>query len=178
MIIWWVFNQCGAFLNQWKVFLKRASLNFNFERNEGFDKGWLKKLYLSDLTYVLDDLKFIGKLIQRSKTSMLMTSSNSEVLEIELRFEVETFVLNFFWYYSGLLCRKYQEVGKWFADFSAIVNFRGNSAFNWRAYESRRTVCRLWYTIQSRRMGCRLQISWWPYNAGVKPANETPTSTL
>ena len=78
------------------------------------------------MTSVLGDLKFIEKFFQRSTTSMLMTSSNSEVLEVELRFEVETFVLKFFRYCLGLLCRKYQEVGKWFADFSVIANFRGN----------------------------------------------------
>ena len=115
----------------WRIigecFRRCCKFEFNSEWNEGYDKGWLKNSYLSDLTSVPDDLKFIGKFFKRSTTSMLMTSSNSEVLEVELRFEVETFVLKFFWYCSGLLCRKYQEVGKWFADFSAIANFRGNS---------------------------------------------------
>ena len=96
MIIWWVFNQCGAVLNQWKVFLKCANLNFNFEWNEGFDKGWLKNSYLSDVTFVLGDLKFIGKFFQRSTTFMLMISSNSRVLEVELRFEVWKFCFKFF----------------------------------------------------------------------------------
>ena len=41
------------------------------------------------MTSVPDDLKFIGKLIQRSTTSMLMTSSNSDDLEVKLRFEVD-----------------------------------------------------------------------------------------
>ena len=95
MIIWWVFNQCGAILNQWKVFLKRVEsvfeackFEFNFEWNEGYDKGWLKNLYLLDLTFVLGDLKFIRKIIQRSTTSMLITSLNFNNLDIKLRFEV------------------------------------------------------------------------------------------
>ena len=49
----------------------------------------MKNSYLSDLTSVLDDLKFIRKLIQRSTTSMLMTNSNSDDFEGKLRFEVE-----------------------------------------------------------------------------------------
>ena len=61
---------------------------FNFEWNEGYDKDWLKNSYLPDLNFVPDDLKFIGKQIHRSTTSMLMTSSNSEVLEVKLMFEV------------------------------------------------------------------------------------------
>ena len=52
------------------------------------------------MTSVPGDLKFIGKFFQRSTTSMLMTSSNSEVLEVELRFEVGIFILNFFCYCS------------------------------------------------------------------------------
>ena len=66
-----------------------CKFEFNFEWNEGYDKGWLKNLYLSNLTSVLGDLKFIGKLIQRSTTSMLMTNSNSDNFKGKLRFEVE-----------------------------------------------------------------------------------------
>ena len=84
-----MFNQCGAVLKQWKVFFEACKFEFNFEWNKGYDKGWLKNLYLSNLTSVLGDLKFIGKLIQRSTTSMLMISSNFNDFGDELTFESE-----------------------------------------------------------------------------------------
>ena len=48
------------------------------------------------MTSVLGDSKFIGKFIQRSTTFMLKTSSNSEVLEVELKVEVKGFWFQFF----------------------------------------------------------------------------------
>ena len=59
--------------------LELSKLKFRFEWNFGFDRGWLKNLYLFDVTPILSDLKLIGKYIQRSTTFMLKTSSNSEV---------------------------------------------------------------------------------------------------
>ena len=46
---------------------------------------------------VLDDLKFIENLFQISTTSMLMTSSNSNVFEGELTFEGEKKISETFW---------------------------------------------------------------------------------
>ena len=68
--------------------LKCANLNFNFEWNEGFDKGWLKNSYLSNVTSISGNLKFIENFFQRSTTSLSTTSSNFGVLEVKLRFEV------------------------------------------------------------------------------------------
>ena len=71
-----------------KSVFEACKFEFNFEWNKGYNKGWLKNSYLSDLTFILDDLKFIGKLFQRSTTSMLMISSNSNDFKGKLRFEV------------------------------------------------------------------------------------------
>ena len=62
-----------------KRVLELSNLSFRFEWIFGFDMGWLKNLYLCDVTPVLGELKVIRKIFQRSTTFMLKISSNSEV---------------------------------------------------------------------------------------------------
>ena len=89
---------CDDMSNCWisDCIIEVCKFEFNFEWDEGYDKVYWKILYLSDLISISDDLKFIGKFFQRSTTSFLMTSSNSNDFEGELRFEFEKFCFKIF----------------------------------------------------------------------------------
>ena len=72
-----------------------ANLNLIMNEMKAMTR-FIKKLYLFDLTSILDDLKFIEKLFQSSTTFLLMISSNSINFEGKLRFEVGNFGFKFF----------------------------------------------------------------------------------
>ena len=78
------------------VSLKSKTLNLTLNEMKVMTKDIKKNSYLSDLNSVLDDLKVIEKLFQRSTIFLLMTSSNSIDFKGELKFEVRTFILKFF----------------------------------------------------------------------------------
>ena len=66
-----------------------CKVEFVFWKRWRLWQGWLKNLYLSNLTSIPNDLKFIRKFFQISTTSLLMISRNSNDFKGKLRFEVE-----------------------------------------------------------------------------------------
>ena len=115
-------------------FLKFANLNLILNEMKVMTRDIKKNSYLSGLNSVQYDLKVIGKLFQRSTTSLLMTSSNSIDFEDELRFEVRQFCFKIFLKLFDFTMEVYQEVDIRFADFRASVDFNENSMFQNSAY--------------------------------------------
>ena len=86
----------------------------NLEWDEGHAKGYSKNLYLYNLSSVLDDLKLIGKLFQRSTTFLLMMRSNSNDFEGEFMIEGKKVVFFNFsetYYNSASRCIRKSTVG-------------------------------------------------------------------
>ena len=106
------------------VSLKFANLNPTLNEMKVMIRFIEKNSYLSDLTSVLDNLKFIGKFFQRSTTSLLMTSSNSIDFEGELRFEVKNFVFKFFLKLSGTVSGCVSGSRQWVCRLQGICQFQ------------------------------------------------------
>ena len=69
------------------VSVKFATLSITLNEVKFMPRGILKNSYLSELSFVLDGLKLIEKLFQRSITSLLMIRSNFIDFEGELMVE-------------------------------------------------------------------------------------------
>ena len=112
MVIQWLFNQCGGQLVSQKarvcsgasvesvenLSVKVETLSLTWNEMKVMPRVIKKKKnsYLSNLSSVLDGLKLIEKLFQRSTTFLLMMRSNSIDFEGELMIEGKKVVFSIF----------------------------------------------------------------------------------